>query len=1185
MRFLHISDLHYKLGFKNDANFAIYKTQLLEKLKEENKSEQFNFLCFSGDLVYSGSKEEYDEFYSEFFLPLIKAVDVPMTACCFVPGNHDQEWEQLEVFTAEKLLSCKTNEDFNSLLSKEAVREPLLKSFSAYNNFVLSVNPPIEGRADLACFWLMEFENLRVKIDGLNSSLLSKFLAADGGYGKMRLSETQILNYLKPDSNIDLQITMSHYPIDFLIPSEKVLFENHLMKVGGIYLHGHIHELSQMKIMDKNHANGSLLYCPVGPLFTKKEEIGRFSNAYNTLSINKEGIVKLKSTIYASLPEPRWMANLYSGNDDGIHEYRLKKEQSAIEKKELDKNNKILENRKDTLQNLINLNPFLRALDISIEKKISDESFRINHILIYYDSISKDLGDMMYEPGETKFKELRALAYQFGKLFLHSYFVKKDIFFPNIQYSFFIETLSNLAPNKHDFSYLDKGLELIHANLDFQDPFFEYAGDEEAKMAFECFPFWGLAISLISFYDQEEFISRILGIEEAEEEDWESDVRKVSYQNYDKTLKYVVTTRSKSSFVIVSLVKNIISRLFAEGDDSFKRHNLSCPVVSINLDFDSAPSGFREINFSADVPKLTSLVMGRELYGENANVIFIRELIQNSIDAIRARKRLDLNEFEPFVKIEYSERKNTFIVEDNGVGMSKIESESYLLKVGRSIWRSKRLSKENENAPDSIGRFGIGFVSALYVSKLIRVSTLRYTLNSNSFDLDIRSVEKPVYVDDKIEKKDVGTRIEVQLTEKMILDDFNNNLKGFFLFQPEGIKFDYSLIPATPKASIIESFKDGFDDEFTVESYLLGGQVYTISALDSELNFAIPSLGALDKWKKYGPDSYKITNGCIFVTSGSISHKPILNSMKLLNKGLFILSLKEGKYDISAKRSQIEIPNNILEGLNEPLEKKINEMYFELMQSFSEDTNFFNGINWSNLKRVFDESIIKSNSHLLNNFTLELTFEDSITKNYKLGEIKSLENYHFLDYNINIFGSTFYRIYKWLKPNSKFVLIKIPNRDKFLRSLTEQKIDSWSEIDFRTKIYNESLVVEQQGHPLTGIITEHIAIGEPKIFVENNISGLFFEINDHPTIEKIGMARQKSRRNTKPCTYINGGHPWALCMLKLNEINLTDEMKLKIEQLLYWVLRSHGVERQGYEKELSEMPMILKLHPTPIPIK
>jgi DNA repair exonuclease SbcCD nuclease subunit len=281
MKFLHISDLHYKLGFKNDANFKIYKTQLLVKLKEERENETFDFICFSGDLVNQGNKSEYEEFRSEFFMPLIEAVGVPQTACCFVPGNHDQDWEQLEFFSPEKLLNCKTNEEFNTLMSKQVFSESLLKSFSAYNDFVNSVNPPHEGRADLECNWTMDINNTLVKVNGLNSSLLAKFLNEDG-FGKMRLSETQILNLLKPDENIDIQITMSHYPIDYLIPSEKVIFENQLMKTGGLYLHGHIHEMSHLKIMNNDPQNGSLLYCPVGPLFTKKEEEGRFSNSFNS---------------------------------------------------------------------------------------------------------------------------------------------------------------------------------------------------------------------------------------------------------------------------------------------------------------------------------------------------------------------------------------------------------------------------------------------------------------------------------------------------------------------------------------------------------------------------------------------------------------------------------------------------------------------------------------------------------------------------------------------------------------------------------------------------------------------------------------------------------------------------------------------------------------------------------------
>ncbi|WP_460546365.1 ATP-binding protein, partial [Echinicola sediminis] len=636
--------------------------------------------------------------------------------------------------------------------------------------------------------------------------------------------------------------------------------------------------------------------------------------------------------------------------------------------------------------------------------------------------------------------------------------------------------------------------------------------------------------------------------------------------------------------VIVSLVRNILARIISEGNDSFKRHNITCPLISINLSFDSAPKGFREINFSADVPKLTALVMGRELYGENANVIFIRELIQNSIDAIRARMRLDKKKFAPIIHISYSEQTNTFVVEDNGVGMSKIEAESYLLKVGRSIWRSKRLNKNDDLSPSSIGRFGIGFVSALYVSKQIRVSTKRYSLNSNPFGLVIRSVEKPVYVDDKAEKSDIGTKIEVHLTEKLNSADFNTQLKNFFLFHPEGIKFDNQLIPTTPEESLLLTYKNGFSGKFN-NSFLLGNQVHSIKLENAQLNYIIPSPSIIENWNSQDQNSCIITNGCVFVSSTSIHWgDPVLQSMNLLNKGLFILSLKEGKYNISARRNKIEIPNEIVSELNDPLAKTINDQYLSEVKTYSDTKDFFYKEPWRNIKKVFDDTVIINNSDQLKEFCLELTVEGKDPKLVPLEKINQLQDYNLLDSSIDIFDSTFYRIYKYLKPNVKFILIRISNRDHLLRSLISHNIRNMSSSDFRKKIYSENLIPEVSGHPLTKYLTEYTAISNSDFFVKNSLGGLFFVLQNHPSIEQIGMKRNKKRRATNPCVYINEGHPWTICMSKIDSIKLNEEKQLKVEQLIYWVLRSRGDEQKNYLDQLAELPKKLGLTDKIIPL-
>ena len=65
--------------------------------------------------------------------------------------------------------------------------------------------------------------------------------------------------------------------------------------------------------------------------------------------------------------------------------------------------------------------------------------------------------------------------------------------------------------------------------------------------------------------------------------------------------------------------------------------------------------------------------------------VFIRELLQNSVDAINARKHLG-DTFTPAVTVNFMQSGDvrTIFVEDNGVGLTWTEVDEFLSRIGSS---------------------------------------------------------------------------------------------------------------------------------------------------------------------------------------------------------------------------------------------------------------------------------------------------------------------------------------------------------------------------------------------------------------------------------------------------------------------------------------------------------------------
>ena len=194
------------------------------------------------------------------------------------------------------------------------------------------------------------------------------------------------------------------------------------------------------------------------------------------------------------------------------------------------------------------------------------------------------------------------------------------------------------------------------------------------------------------------------------------------------------------------------------------RSNLNDPHFLGRLPFEPVSLRFR----SADA-KLFRLLT-EPLYGGEAN-IGVRELLQNSIDAVREleafckRHRKDRQEIElpdqpaevVVELVENTEGQPCLTVRDRGIGMTLEIIRDYFLCVGASFreslaWRSEFTSIKGTSEVLRTGYFGVGALAGFLVGEQIKVSTrhvtseegLEFSTTIDTYPIQIRRIKRPV---------------------------------------------------------------------------------------------------------------------------------------------------------------------------------------------------------------------------------------------------------------------------------------------------------------------------------------------------------------------------------------------------------------------------------------------------------
>jgi len=129
----------------------------------------------------------------------------------------------------------------------------------------------------------------------------------------------------------------------------------------------------------------------------------------------------------------------------------------------------------------------------------------------------------------------------------------------------------------------------------------------------------------------------------------------------------------------------------------------------------------KQFEFTLDQAKILDLLTGHTLY--NDTTVVLRELVQNSLDAIRVQWEKETNQISGGeVRIAWNSAERVLTVEDNGTGMTQNVIDRHFLKVGSSLYQDDDFRK-NHPTFSAISRFGIGVLSAFMISDEIEVTT------------------------------------------------------------------------------------------------------------------------------------------------------------------------------------------------------------------------------------------------------------------------------------------------------------------------------------------------------------------------------------------------------------------------------------------------------------------------------
>jgi hypothetical protein len=283
----------------------------------------------------------------------------------------------------------------------------------------------------------------------------------------------------------------------------------------------------------------------------------------------------------------------------------------------------------------------------------------------------------------------------------------------------------------------------------------------------------------------------------------------ISQEEWEKNLSISGVARSKEDPSLIkvsatcksSRVHRALKMFEVKVQDEYKEFQKELPVRIV---VDIKPDGYMpyDIKFNLRAREITQLLMGEKFY--KSKDVFLRELLQNSVDACRMRRVLLKEEgldYKPEVVFELTS-DSKLIVYDNGTGMNEYLVENYFAQIGRCFYTSPDfLSQELDLSP--VSRYGIGILSCFMVADRLEVETK--TKDDEPLLVEIDDMFDYFFVREG-KRRDVGTTVTLFLKENVWkeIEEKKSDLEKIIRYYARHLEFPVKVKVPEKEAAVIE---------------------------------------------------------------------------------------------------------------------------------------------------------------------------------------------------------------------------------------------------------------------------------------------------------------------------------------------------------------------------------------------
>lgn len=240
---LHVSDFH--MSQRDEWSQDVVLSAMANSVRQQRRRGLIlDFILATGDLAFSGNKEEY-RLVERFFDELISASGVPKERIFCVPGNHDVNRNRQKLcFHGARSTLTSTN-TIDPLLTVDSDDLTTLsqrqRDYQDFQNHYFSVQNRTVTQDGLAYTSSLAIEEIVIAVIGLNSAWLAEGGSSD--HGNLLIGERQIINAFDAveEINAHIVIGMAHHPLHVLRNFDRSAATWRIAERCHFYHCGHLH--------------------------------------------------------------------------------------------------------------------------------------------------------------------------------------------------------------------------------------------------------------------------------------------------------------------------------------------------------------------------------------------------------------------------------------------------------------------------------------------------------------------------------------------------------------------------------------------------------------------------------------------------------------------------------------------------------------------------------------------------------------------------------------------------------------------------------------------------------------------------------------------------------------------------------------------------------------------------------